>query len=192
MPDGTGILLQPAGIDVLRNLGLEESAFALGTPITRMVARERSGKQLMDLRYADLDPDLRALGIRRPALASLLLEAAQSAGVAVHFGVPLAGLREERGVSLIERDGSRVRGPFDLALVCDGTGSRLREHAVAGVKVRPHPRGVFLSGGPDARRAGRGHAAATRERDARWRRPAADRPRHRRSAAREFFLERAR
>jgi 2-polyprenyl-6-methoxyphenol hydroxylase-like FAD-dependent oxidoreductase len=44
---------------------------------------------------------------------------------------------------LIERDESRIHGPFDLVLVCDGTGSRLREHTVVGAKVRPHARGVF-------------------------------------------------
>lgn len=142
-PDGTGILLQPAGIDVLRHLGLEEAAFLLGTSVTRMVARERGGGQLMELRYADLDENLRALGIRRPDLASLLLEAARSTGAALHFGAPLSGLREENGVSLVERDGARVHGPFDLVLVCDGTGSRLREQVVADARVRPHPRGVF-------------------------------------------------
>jgi 2-polyprenyl-6-methoxyphenol hydroxylase-like FAD-dependent oxidoreductase len=142
--DGTGILLQPAGIDVLRRLDLADAAFELGCPIERMVARARNGARLMNLHYADLRPELRALGIRRPVLASLLLDAARSAGGVIHFGTAIEGFHEEsQQISLVMRGGTKTHRPFDVALVCDGSTSRLRESVSPGAKVRVNPRGVF-------------------------------------------------
>jgi len=140
---GTGILLQPAGIDVLRRLDLETPAFARGCAIERVVTRARDGATLMNLRYADLQPELRALGIRRPALAGVLHEGARSAGAGIHFDVAIEAISEDGSkVSLIER-GAKTHGPFDLALVCNGLNSRLRDSVATGAKLRPHARGVF-------------------------------------------------
>ena len=133
MPVGTGILLQPAGIDVLALLGLWEAAFECGAPIERVVARSRAGAILMDLRYADLAPSLRGLGIRRPDLATLLLDAARTAGAQVLAGT---AVEEVGGETLASR------GPFDLVLICDGAGSRLRA-GIGASHVRVHDRGVY-------------------------------------------------
>jgi 2-polyprenyl-6-methoxyphenol hydroxylase-like FAD-dependent oxidoreductase len=142
--DGTGILLQPAGIDVLRRLGLEAAAFEQGCVIDRMVARARGGATLMNLRFADLRPELHALGIRRPALAHLLYEAARSAGATIHFDVAIDKISEgAHGVSLLERGSATTHGPLDLALVCNGLNSRLRDSVSGGAELFPHARGVF-------------------------------------------------
>lgn len=125
-PTGAGILLQPAGLDVLRRLGALDAAIADGSPIHRVVAR-RGDSTLLDLRYGDLRPGLHGLGIRRPVLAMRLLETARNAGATVHFGSALASIE-----SLTH----------DLVLVCDGAGSRLR-NAVDRVRVRAHATGVF-------------------------------------------------
>ncbi|HEY6124291.1 MAG TPA: NAD(P)/FAD-dependent oxidoreductase, partial [Steroidobacteraceae bacterium] len=141
--NGTGILLQPAGIDVLHGLDLADSAFERGCAIERVVARSR-GARRMDLNYADLRPGLCALGIRRPALAALLHDAARSAGAVFHFGVAVERLSEAPDhVSLLERGGSTAHGPFDIAVICNGLNSRLRDRVSPGAKVRPHSRGVF-------------------------------------------------
>lgn len=142
--NGTGILLQPAGIDVLRRLGLADAAFALGCAVNRVAARARTGAPLMDLRYADLRADLRGLGIRRPALARLLLEAARTAGAEIHFGAGIGSVREEADrITVVERGTADTHGPFDVALVCDGTYSSLRDTVSPGAHVRVHPRGVY-------------------------------------------------
>ena len=115
-----------------------------GCAIERVITRARDGATLMNLNYADMQPELRALGIRRPALAELLHEAARAAGAAIHFGVAIEKFSEEPDhVSLLERGSAKTHGPFDLALVCNGLNSRLRDSVSPGAKVRPHARGVF-------------------------------------------------
>jgi 2-polyprenyl-6-methoxyphenol hydroxylase-like FAD-dependent oxidoreductase len=126
-PAGTGILLQPAGLDVLRRLGVFDAARSIGSPIENVVAR-RGPATVMNLRYADLRAGLHGLGIRRPALATVLLDAARTSGATVHFSRALASVEAL---------------PHDIVLLCDGAGSRLREAAVGRANVRAHATGVF-------------------------------------------------
>jgi 2-polyprenyl-6-methoxyphenol hydroxylase-like FAD-dependent oxidoreductase len=137
---GTGILLQPAGLDVLRRLGLDRAALARGCAIDRVIARARTAATLMELPYAALAPGVHALGIRRPALAHVLLDAARAAGADIRFGSPIDAVHDHDGVELLGPAG--LVGRFDLALVCDGVGSRLRALA-APAEVRPHAFGVY-------------------------------------------------
>jgi 2-polyprenyl-6-methoxyphenol hydroxylase-like FAD-dependent oxidoreductase len=144
VPGGTGILLEPAGFDVLRRLDLADAALALGSAIRRVVARRLDGVERMDLRYEDLRTGLFALGIRRPALARLLQGAALAHRAEFHFGTTIGGLRREHGqVWLQERDQARSHGPFDLAVIGNGVRSRLRDSEFAGARVRPHFRAVY-------------------------------------------------
>jgi 2-polyprenyl-6-methoxyphenol hydroxylase-like FAD-dependent oxidoreductase len=156
VPEGTGILLEPAGLDALRRMGLADAALALGSRITRIVARTSDGTERMHLRYADLRPDLHALGIRRPALASLLQDAARADGAHFQFGIAIGALRQQDGeVFLQERDTERHHGPFDLVIIGNGLRSRLRDSVIPGAQVRPHLRAVYsvilpLAAGMDA------------------------------------------
>ena len=53
-PVGAGILLQPTGMRVLRELGLLERVIALGSKIRKLDGRTSRGWQIIDLSYADL------------------------------------------------------------------------------------------------------------------------------------------
>ena len=142
-PDGTGILLQPAGLEVLQRLDLAAAALAHGSAIERIITRARDGATLMDLPYAELRPGLQALGIRRPMLAALLLDAARAAGAEVRFGTVVEALDERPGATwLVVRGAQEKQGPFDLVLLCDGMHSRLRQ-AVGHASVQVHRRGVY-------------------------------------------------
>jgi 2-polyprenyl-6-methoxyphenol hydroxylase-like FAD-dependent oxidoreductase len=140
-PAGAGLLLQPAGLEVLRGLGAYDAAVARGSPIERVVAR-RGDLMLTDLRYADLRPGLHALGIRRPALAQILSDAARTAGAGLRFGEAVTAV-ERRGAGVALQVAGAMQ-EYDLALICDGTGSRLRD-AVGKAQVWPHATGVFTT-----------------------------------------------
>jgi 2-polyprenyl-6-methoxyphenol hydroxylase-like FAD-dependent oxidoreductase len=141
--EGTGILLQPAGLDVLQRMDLAAAALAHGTAIERIITRTRDGSTLMDLLYAELHPQLHALGIRRPMLAALLLEAARAAGAEVRFDAAVEKLEHRRDATWLNlRSAGEKQGPFDLVLLCDGMYSRLRA-SVARAKVRVHRQGVY-------------------------------------------------
>jgi len=141
--EGTGILLQPAGLDVLQRMDLAAAALAHGTAIERIVTRARDGAILMDLPYTELHPHMHALGIRRPLLAALLLEAARAAGAEVRFDAAVEKLERRPNVNwLTLRSAGEKQGPFDLVLICDGMYSRLRA-SVARAKVRVHRHGVY-------------------------------------------------
>ncbi len=143
-PGGTGILLEPAGLEVLRRLDLADSALALGSRITRIVARRIDGTERMHLRYADLRSDLHSLGILRPALAGLLRDAALAARAQFQFGAAIGCLRQQdETVMLQERESAQSHGPFDLAVIGNGARSRLRDSVIPGARVRAHFRGVY-------------------------------------------------
>jgi 2-polyprenyl-6-methoxyphenol hydroxylase-like FAD-dependent oxidoreductase len=142
-PEGTGILLQPAGFDVLQRMDLAAAALAVGCAIERIVARARHGGTLMELPYAELGPHLHALGIRRPTLAALLLEAARAAGAELRFDAAIEKLEHRPSATWLElRSGGEKQGPFDLVLLCDGMYSRLRA-SVARANVRVNRQGVY-------------------------------------------------
>ena len=144
VPGGTGILLEPAGLDVLRRMELADAALTLGSCITRIVARRLDGTERMHLRYADLRSGLHALGIRRPALAALLRDTALAADARFHFGVAIGALRQQDSeVLLHERDNGKMHGPFDLAVIGNGVRSRLRDALFPGARVQPHLRAVY-------------------------------------------------
>ena len=71
-PLGAGLLLQPTGLAVLRELGLEEQAQALGAKVVGLEAKTHRGRSVLDLSYADLHPAAHGLGIRRSVLFDLL------------------------------------------------------------------------------------------------------------------------
>jgi len=144
VPGGTGILLEPAGLEVLRRLDLADAALALGSAITRIVARRLDGGERMHLRYPELHPGLHALGIRRPALARLLRDSAVASRAGFHFGAAIDDLRRQGGqLWLRERGRASEHGPFDLAVIGNGVRSRLRDSVIPGARVRPHLRGVY-------------------------------------------------
>ncbi len=141
--EGTGILLQPAGFDVLQRMDVAAAALALGCAIERIVTRARDGNTLMELPYAELRPQQHALGIRRPTLAALLLESARAAGAEVRFDAAVEKLEQRPAATWLQlRSGGEKHGPFDLVLLCDGMYSRLRA-SVARASVRVHRQGVY-------------------------------------------------
>jgi 2-polyprenyl-6-methoxyphenol hydroxylase-like FAD-dependent oxidoreductase len=139
-PVGAGVLLQPVGLQVLWELGILDAALEFGQRVGRLYGTTRSGRAVMDMRYAHLDPRLCGLGMQRGALFSLLVAAVPSE-VTVHCGIRIEAL-EADGRHVGDACGDRD-GAFDLILAADGAASILRASAGSPRLDRPYPWGAL-------------------------------------------------
>lgn len=130
---GSGLMLQPTGQAVLAELGLWEKMRPLGQPIDRLVGKDaRTGRVVLEMRYAAMPSLGRALGIHRAALFNVLHDAVVEAGIAVETGRTITGAEPGRLAF-----GERSEGPFDLVVDALGAGSPLRQ-MLPGVRPPRH------------------------------------------------------
>lgn len=121
-PLGSGLILQPVGLAVLKAMGLAEEIRALGAPIERLLGRAAPhNKIVLDVRYAALKSGAHGLGVHRGALFSALLAGAQAAGCAFETGAAIAGRDGQRFVF----EGGRQSAAFDLLVDAMGVRSAL-------------------------------------------------------------------
>jgi 2-polyprenyl-6-methoxyphenol hydroxylase-like FAD-dependent oxidoreductase len=125
-PIGSGLMIQPTGRAVLRELGLEEALVAAGARIDRLFGLNDAGRAVLDVRYSALNREMFGVGIHRASLFDLLHETATAEGIVIESGRAVSG-----------RDGQRLRfedasnaGPFDL--IVDALGSHSALAPVAG------------------------------------------------------------
>lgn len=138
-PVGAGILLQPTGMRVLRELGLLNRVLGHGARVERLEGRTASGRRVLDLRYADLEPGLFGLGIQRGALFAALWDAIEAEpGVTVECGVEALATGEDRGRAWVETAAGRREA--ERVVVAAGARSELRP---PGARVRPYPWGAL-------------------------------------------------
>ena len=75
-PVGSGIILQPTGLAVLRELGLSSEIHACGKRIDRMHGISMpAGKTVLDVNYNELGADFHGLAVHRAALFDVLYTA---------------------------------------------------------------------------------------------------------------------
>ncbi|WP_338061666.1 NAD(P)/FAD-dependent oxidoreductase [Sphingomonas panacisoli] len=117
-PIGSGLMIQPTGRAVLRELGLEEALIAGGARIERLFGLNDRGRKVLDVRYDALDAGAFGIGIHRASLFDLLHRAVANEKIAIEGARTIAG---RDGGALLFADGSRA-GPFDL--IVDALGSR--------------------------------------------------------------------
>lgn len=126
-PVGSGLMIQPVGLEVLDRIGAGAAVRAAGQPVRRMLGREaEAGRIVLDVSYAPegAEPDRMGLAIHRASLHAALLDSATAAGVPVTTGRRIDGTEvSARGRWLIAED-DRL-GPFDLVVDASGAGSCL-------------------------------------------------------------------
>jgi 2-polyprenyl-6-methoxyphenol hydroxylase-like FAD-dependent oxidoreductase len=121
-PIGSGLIIQPTGQAVLQALGLLETLNALGQPLDRLIGHDaKSGRVVLDMRYAALPGLGRGLGVHRAALFNVLHDAVVAAGIPVATGMGVTGMD---GRHLLF--GASREGPFDLVVDALGASSPLR------------------------------------------------------------------
>ncbi|TGY89901.1 FAD-dependent monooxygenase [Marinicauda algicola] len=153
-PLGAGLLLQPSGLAALGTLGLRGEAERRGAAISRLIGRTPQGRTVLDLRYSDGRPGDTGIGIHRASLFDLLHTAAREAGAVFRAGTEVTGFSSFQRPRLLTPAGESE--PFDLALVCDGAGSGLREQVCPGARAPLYPWGALwrIAPEPEGRRDG--------------------------------------
>lgn len=151
-PVGAGILLQPTGLAVLDRLGIGEVARELGARIDGARARTPSGRDVLELAYADLAPGLSGLGIHRGALFAALHSELHREDVPVEAGVRVVGIDRTGagGRPVLVDAAARRHGPFDLVVGADGARSTVRELAALAARVDPYPWGAVWAVVPES------------------------------------------
>ncbi|MFB8773227.1 FAD-dependent oxidoreductase [Streptomyces broussonetiae] len=140
---GSGITLQGNALRVLRELGVWERVKASGFGFGSVGITAPDGTVLhvaRDLRTGG--DDLPAtVGMRRPQLQRILIDAVRGSGATVRLGTTAEILGQDTdGVSVRFSDGGE--GRYDLVVAADGLGSATR--AAIGVTNRPEPTGMAI------------------------------------------------
>jgi 2-polyprenyl-6-methoxyphenol hydroxylase-like FAD-dependent oxidoreductase len=157
-PVGSGLLIQPSGLAALRVLGLHEPVLERGARIDRLDGRDLAGRAIMDMRYATGRRHAFGLGVHRASLFEVLHERVLAAGLELRTGAAITDiLHFDQPVLVDERGGEH--GPFDLAVVADGSASRLRAKIRPGARAPVYPWGAVWTNAEDRqdRWAGRLH-----------------------------------
>ncbi|MFF0537273.1 FAD-dependent oxidoreductase [Streptomyces coelicoflavus] len=140
---GSGITLQGNALRVLRELGVWEQVRASGFGFGSVGITAPDGTVLHvqdDLRTGG--DDLPAtVGMQRPRLQQILVEAVRAGGASVRLGRTAEILDQDAdGVCVRFSDGTE--GRYDLVVAADGLGSATR--AAIGITDRPEPTGMAI------------------------------------------------
>jgi 2-polyprenyl-6-methoxyphenol hydroxylase-like FAD-dependent oxidoreductase len=140
---GSGITLQGNALRVLRELGVWEEVSASGFGFGSVGITAPDGTVLhvaRDIRTGG--DDLPAtVGMQRPRLQRILIDAVRASGASVRLGTRVEQLEQDgTGVNARFTDGSE--GRYDLVIAADGLGSTTR--AAIGITAKPEPTGMAI------------------------------------------------
>ncbi|WGW03694.1 FAD-dependent oxidoreductase [Tropicibacter oceani] len=120
-PVGSGLVIQPVGLEVLHRLGAGALAEHQGNRVTRLLGHEAdSGRRVLDVSYGTGKDARFGLAIHRAALFGALFQVAQTAGVQICAGHRVSAVS---GQDLLFETGRA--GPFDMIVDACGAGSPL-------------------------------------------------------------------
>lgn len=140
-PVGAGILLQPAGQQVLAAMGLLNAALQQAERITEIRVRTHRGHSLVNLRYDEWESGQCAYGIHRGRLFATLQQALR--GVELHRGTRIVQhSNRDGGAFIIDANGNDY-GPFAWVFGCDGSGSTLLRNSALPFREHRYACGAF-------------------------------------------------
>ncbi|MEU6918453.1 FAD-dependent oxidoreductase [Streptomyces olindensis] len=140
---GSGITLQGNALRVLRELGVWEEVEASGYPFGSLGVTAPDGTVLFvaeDIRTGGEDLPA-TLGMQRPRLQQILIDAVRASGAGVRLGTTAVALEQDAdGVAVRFSDGGE--GRYDLVIGADGLNSATR--AAIGITDKPEPTGMAI------------------------------------------------
>lgn len=146
---GAGIMLQPTGMRVLERLGLLEPVLARGNRVDRLHCVTREGRDVIDLRYADVHEGAYGLGLHRGVLFEVLFAQVQREPITLRLGEPVDGLRMRSGKRVVVGRSGLELGAHDLVIVADGARSQPRAGASVMQRAKQYPWGALWFIGED-------------------------------------------
>lgn len=140
---GSGITVQGNALRVLRELGVWEQVEAAGYAFDEVGLASPDGHVFhvqKDIRTGG--DDLPAtVGMQRPQLQSILIDAVRDSGAEVRLGVTAAAIdQDESGADVRFSDGTT--GRYDIVIAADGLNSRTR--SLIGITEKPEPTGMAI------------------------------------------------
>ncbi|MFD4029918.1 FAD-dependent monooxygenase [Streptomyces sp. NPDC058637] len=164
---GVGIIQPSNALHVMREIGVLDACVAAGFEWEVLTICDPAGATLAKIPQPRMDDAPSNNGIPRPALATVLGDAAVAAGARIRFGTTIVELADDgSGVEVTLSDGSSAR--WDLVVGFDGIGSPLRTRLYGDrftpeytgfanwrvtVPRQPEVRGVVMSTGNQAAKA---------------------------------------
>ncbi|WP_406174822.1 FAD-dependent oxidoreductase [Streptomyces sp. NBC_00996] len=150
---GSGITLQGNALRVLRELGVWDQVSTYGFAFGSLGVTAPDGNLLHvaeDLQTGGEDLPA-TLGMQRPRLQQILMDAVRVSGATVRLGTTAESLEQDaEGVSVRFSDGTA--GRYDLVVGADGLGSATR--AAIGITAKPEPTGMAIWRAPAPRPQG--------------------------------------
>lgn len=123
-PVGSGMVVQPIGLDVLRMLGLDAELVSRASAISRILGRNAAARTVLDVRYRDLRPGTSGHAVQRSVLFDILLRAARKHGALLVPDTTILGYRLTPEGPVLKTETGELP-PADLLLDCLGASSPL-------------------------------------------------------------------
>ncbi|MEU1039698.1 FAD-dependent oxidoreductase [Streptomyces sp. NPDC005907] len=140
---GSGITLQGNALRVLRELGvwerIEASGFGFGS--VGITAPDGTVLHVQDDLRTGGDDLPATVGMQRPQLQQILIEAVRASGATVRLGTT-AQILDQDADGVLVRLSDGTQGRYDLVVAADGLGSATR--AAIGVTAKPEPTGMAI------------------------------------------------
>ncbi|WP_420138858.1 FAD-dependent oxidoreductase [Sphingomonas sp.] len=122
-PVGSGLMLQPTGLAVLRMLGLDRMLIERGSQIAHLFGQNARQRTVLDVHYAALRrTGAFGVGIHRASLFDALHQAAVAAAIPIETGRSICETEQSGGKRWLRFEDDSRSGPFDL--VVDALGTR--------------------------------------------------------------------
>jgi len=140
-PVGSGLMLQPTGMAVLRDLGLADRMLGLGSRIDRLQGDDaKSGRTVLEVAYRNRQF---GLGVHRTALFNVLYDAVIAAGVSIQCAINVSSAQTVGSKVSLSIDEATETDSFDLVIDASGANSPLRDRDQKGAARKPLPYGAF-------------------------------------------------
>lgn len=157
---GSGIMLQPSGMAVLKELGLLDKCLRKGAPLKGVLGTSKLSERLiLDTRYSHWKSGAHGLGIHRSVLLNVLYEEARHCGVNFFFGASVSDfvVGEEVNITVTERIPSpeckselveiistrQTSGKYEALILASGRNSTLQYKSPIQHRATPYTWGAL-------------------------------------------------